>query len=202
MSRTNALHSLYGGKISRLRREDELAGKALSGNVGGQKRNQTVLTPEWFIDQLVDSYGALGYDPCTTAWNPLKAKVFSTEETNGLKISWARMSVKYGWIYVNPPYDDLKCWLDKCLQEAEAGAKILLLGPIRPWRTWFCDLTKNYDVISLAPLAFRGEKSAFPAPLCVIPYNLPTPKIVNLRISKNGKSSSKNMITGIWRQAA
>jgi hypothetical protein len=193
MARTNALHSLYGGKVSRLRKEAEILGKALAGNVGGQKRNQTVLTPRWFLNQLISSaHVSLGYDPCTTAYNPTKAAVFSTEKTNGLAVkNWARVAAPHGFIYVNPPYDQLKVWLHKMFVEAvDHTAPIYALVPFRPWRTWFCELTARFPVYSLAPFAFVGEKSAYPAPLCVVAYNLPEPVIVNPR--------GKNMITGLW----
>jgi hypothetical protein len=194
-ARPNALHSLFGGKVARLRRiAEEQGNKALAGNVGGQKRNQTVLSPDWFIGQLIQVYGPLGYDPCTTPWNPLKAKVFSTKKTDGFKVSWALTCRRHGWIYVNPPYDDLKRWMERCNREADAGAQILLLAPFRPWRTWFCDLLEGRPVVSLAPMPFVGEKSAYPAPLCVVPYNLEIPVIVNPR--------GKNMITGVWSLAA
>ena len=197
MGRTNALHSLYGGKAARLKLAAEAEGKALAGNVGGQKRNQTVLTTQWFLNELRKNVDRpLGYDPCTTPWNPCKALTFSTEKTNGLTVNWAKQSQKHGWIYVNPPYDDLKRWMVKALMESERGAQIYMLAPFRPWRTWFCELIPFSDtldrriVTSLAPMPFEGEKSAYPAPLCVIPYNLSLPYIVNPR--------GKNMVTGHW----
>jgi len=192
MSKVHALHSLYGGRVSRLREAAAAEGKALAGNVGGQKRNQTVLTPRWFVGQLIHSAGyPLGYDPCTTAWNPTKAKVFSTEKTDGLKTNWAAICKKHdGWIYVNPPFDKLKLWLAKCELEAMRGARIYCLAPFRPWRTWFCSYTEAWPVVSLAPFPFVGEKNAYPAPLCVISYNLPVPQIINPK--------GKNMVTGLW----
>jgi hypothetical protein len=99
--------------------------------------------------------------------------------------------------------------MSKALMESERGARIYMLAPFRPWRVWFCrDIPFNFEssevasygtglnqriVQSLAPLAFVGEKSAYPAPLCVIPYNLPLATIVNLK--------GKNMITGSWDMA-
>lgn len=192
------MHSLYGGKVARERAELELlpGGKALAGNIGGQERRQTVLTPPWFLAELCANVGtSIGYDPCTTRFNPCKAKVFSTEKENGLNVNWAKQSAKHGWIYVNPPFKYLHLWMQKALMESERGAQIYMLAPFRPWRTWFCDLVPvtNLDkrrLVSLVPLAFVGEKSAYPAPLCVIPYNLSIPTIVNPK--------GKNMVTGIW----
>lgn len=107
---STALKSLFGGKTKVLRE------RALAGNVGGQKREQTVLTPEWFLNALkhppVEMYMTqtprpvpgqiehytLVLDPCTTPENPTGAiiKCTATEKVgdrpspfdNGLLIDW------------------------------------------------------------------------------------------------------------------
>ncbi len=152
-----ALKSLCGGK------------KALSGMVGGQAREQTVLTPDW----LLEAIGPIFFDPCTTPENPCKAVHFATEADNGLEGNWPTGEK----IYCNPPYGDLKSWITKCEISAFVGCRVYLLAPFRPHRRWFVDRTREWDVVSLAPFAFKGHKQSFPAPLCLVCYNLPVPNL-------------------------
>ncbi len=170
---------------------------ALSGNVGGQAREQTVLTPEWLLE-AIRAVAPIGLDPCTTPENPTKAEAYMTEGMfgvdtpqfgqAGLAQFWATYpTIRAGClVYVNPPYSDLRSWLAKCLYEASCLAPIYLLAPFRPQRKWFVEYTRGYTVASLAPFPFVGHKQAFPAPLCLVCYNLPVPNL--------GK-----YLTGLWR---
>ncbi len=174
MSEANALHSLYGGTTKRRR--------ALAGNVGVKQedREQTVFTPMWFVSQLVEEmeYSGLEYalDPCTTQDNPTGAADFYTEETDGLSKCW-----KYtdGAFFFNPPFKDLEEWLCKARNEWWLeGARGYGLVPTRPQREWFGELVAGLPVCNLRPLKFVGHKQAFPAPLSLICYGLPVPKLI------------------------
>jgi phage N-6-adenine-methyltransferase len=188
MTETNALHSLYGGKVSR---------KALAGNVGvkAEKREQTVFTPRWLVKQLNPVYPTL--DPCTTADNPLECEHFFTEETDGMEHNWA--SGGRGWAFVNPPYADLQDWMRVCQFSADVRdiqhCKSIMLIPFRPQRAWFNTLCKGREVASLAPFPFVGHKSAFPAPLCLVGYGMPLPNSIKMPMAR-GKT--KELILGKW----
>ena len=155
--------------------------KALSGMVGGQEREQTVLTPDWLLDAIRE-VAPIALDPCTTPENPCGAHEFITEAEKkpgcGDCWSWRIRNAPYaGLTYVNPPYGNLKPWMGRCWDEAEDKALVYLLCPVRPQRRWFNEYTKGYTVVSLAPFPFKGHKSAFPAPLCLVCYNLPVPNL-------------------------
>jgi len=170
--------------------------KALSGMVGGQEREQTVLTPDWLLDAIRE-VAPIGLDPCTTPENPVGARFFCSVEgaagtsqpsdvalgftgSDGLAIPWGwplQRAPLAACAYVNPPYSDLKDWLQKCSAEAGCGVQVYLLCPVRPQRRWFNEYTKGHTVVSLAPFPFKGHKSAFPAPLCLVCYNLPVPNL-------------------------
>lgn len=186
-----ALKSLYGGK------------KALSGMVGGQAREQTVLTPDWLLG-AIRAWAPIGLDPCTTQENPTGARqhlglsvegralqqvLSETEDqkmkkhlkaqlkphllAGGLSVPWNTLNNEC--VYVNPPYDMLREWMAKCSAEAcrPSQPQIYLLAPFRPHRHWFIKHTEGYTVVSLAPFAFKGHKQSFPAPLCLVCYNAP-----------------------------
>ena len=145
--------------------------KALSGMVGGQVREQTVLTPDWLLD-AIRAVAPIGLDPCTTTDNPVEAWRWFTEEQNGLSEAW-----DHGLTYTNPPYGDLKPWMQKCWAEARFGVRIYLLAPFRPHRRWFNEYTKGHTVVTLAPFPFKGHKASFPAPLALVCFNLPVPNL-------------------------
>jgi hypothetical protein len=229
---STALSSLYGGKVARQRRE----GKALAGNVGGQKREQTVLTPPWFIKQLVNprlemfmanptkpmpgqvAEYTLALDPCTTPENPTGALVKCTgTETltskdgayetpspfdNGLLIDWKDTLLGLGkanpFVWVNPPFDALEEWLEKCAREGSRGIPIHALIPFRPHRVWFGDLLQfsKATIKSLAPFPFVGSKSAFPAPLCLCSWNITSPRYIGMPMAKG---AFKNIILKEWK---
>ncbi len=155
-------------------------------NAPVESREQTVLTPEWLLD-AIRAVAPIGLDPCTTPENPTGAGAYYfLPRWNGLEERWDYGVIEQDSIvYVNPPYDSLKLWLKKCEGEAFHGTKIYLLAPFRPQRKWFVDYTKGCTVASLAPFPFVGHKSAFPAPLCLVCYNLPVPNL--------GK-----YLTGVW----
>lgn len=209
---STALASLYGGKKARARK----SGKALAGDVEDQEREQTVLTPPWFVQQLVmpremfttnpplPVHGpyTLALDPCTTPENPTGALVRCTGTElvrvnvppggpdhemqlnpfdNGLLIDWQDtvrgLDVPDPFVFVNPPYADLEAWLVKCAAEAHKGVAIHALIPFRPHREWFGTILQSSQAIikALAPFPFVGSKSAFPAPLCLCSWNIPSP---------------------------
>jgi hypothetical protein len=193
MSKTfNAAKSLYNST-------------ALSGNVGGQKREQTVLTPDWLLD-VIRAVATIGLDPCTTLENPVGASEFICLSPKALELQeklaalpmedkTARTAVakelkplllggglqadwlQAGLVFVNPPYDMLHAWMLKCANEADAGSCIYLLAPFRPQRKWFVEYTRGYRVVSLKPFPFVGHRQALPAPLCLVCYNLPVPNL-------------------------
>jgi hypothetical protein len=201
---------------------------ALAGCVGGQAREQTVLTPPWFIEELVTSVGEpLALDPCTTPKNPLGARVFATEDDNGLEHPWhlvtrqapgctdelvhswqdgtceyCRVSRSWGFFYCNPPFNALEVWLRKARAEYELGARGFLLGPARAHRDWFPALVRGLPVLNLRPLRFVGNKSGFPEGLCVVSYGLGVPTIRDMQSKSKGTRSMITSVTSYGLQLA
>lgn len=198
----NAMHSLWGSKARAdaairvaavlrkaspflTEKDDELIlalldavkpTKALSGNVGGQQREQTVYTPKWIINQL----GPIALDPCTTEENPTGAANYLTEADDGLLRAWRGFDSAYagGLVYVNPPYNNLEAWLAKCMDAGDWGAKIIALIPVRTQRVWWQAAFRDAkEVRACRPFAFEGHAQAFPAPLCMMSWNCVIPDI-------------------------
>lgn len=181
--------------------------KALAGNVGGQAREQTVLTPSEIVAQLVATAGRrLALDPCTVISNPTGAAFFRcgidldySDDDNGLETDWLKMCLAgKGFFYSNPPFGDLEAWMAKALKEGARGAPGYLLGPFRPQRSWFGGLLPAGECLALKPFPFVGSKSAFPAPLFLAAYGgLRLPK--NIMLTSPGGRARKNIVIGKWR---
>lgn len=174
MTKTNALHSLYGR----------------TGTPGA--REQTVLTPQWILDWLRDASGrTLALDPCTLPTNPTRAQRVFTVADDGLAQSWA--CGPGGFVYVNPPYADLQPWLAKCQTEASYDTPIYALVPWRGHRQWFAAAVQSASSVThLAPFPFVGSTSAFPAPLCIITWHLPPVRSLTMWTKRGG---IKEMVT-------
>ena len=68
-------------------------------------------TPKYIYDQAMEK-GM--FDPC-----PLFSSV------DGLKIEWGEIN------FVNPPYSNLKAWIEKSIEQSKKGKKVMLLIPAR-----------------------------------------------------------------------
>lgn len=154
---------------------------ALTGLATGQKteRPQDILTPPVIVAFLRELWGSIALDPCATldprsvvnAWNDCFGPRYGTGES-GLEIPWIDRT------YCNPPYKDLRVWLEKAVHETRMYAglvsppRVALLGPTRGHRTWWHTARDTADVaIELKPLAFIGYPGTFPAPLSLLLWN-------------------------------
>ena len=91
-------------------------------------RDQKARTPEQLYEDLETVYGKFDFDPCPT--NP---------QFDGLKEEWGKNT------YVNPPFDALKKWLKKALEEWKKGDKqIIFLMPIRIHTRYFLEQINPY----------------------------------------------------------
>ena len=105
-------------------------------------------TPKYIYDQAMEK-GM--FDPC-----PLLSTV------DGLAIEWSNSN------FVNPPYSNLKAWINKSIEQANKGKKVLLLIPARTDTKAFKMLFEYGSIISLITgrLRFNEANSApFPSML-------------------------------------
>jgi len=84
-------------------------------------------TPESVLT-LVRRVGEIALDPCAPADNNVGAAKFHTE--HGETHDW-KADAGGGLVFVNPPYSQLRVWMDKCARAAAAGATIISLIPAR-----------------------------------------------------------------------
>lgn len=131
---------------------------------------QEVRTPPDVIARVVAAFGgqAIALDPCApTRSDPaFFAERYVREAENGLGLVWVDRS------FFNPPFADLRPWLEHARTCAAAGARIVGLVPARTHRAWFQDAMISARATTfLGGVKFVGHKTPFPAPLCLISWN-------------------------------
>lgn len=132
----------------------------------------TKITPGWLVARIRDDVlgGSIGLDPCTIASNPVGARRIYTPDDDGILQRWEADTV-----FVNPPYGKtMRHWVNKCLDAANLGSKVVLLVPARTGSRWFtaawCDAT---DALFFnGRIRFEGEASGAHFPSVLFGYNV------------------------------
>lgn len=110
------------------------------------KSETIVITPFEFMD-AVKRYLKIGwfvYDLAASDDNAQAASWF-TKEQNALKQSWSKPYVNVArngsspWFWLNPPYDDIRPWVEKCWNESRKGVQIAVLVPAAVGSGWWED---------------------------------------------------------------
>lgn len=130
----------------------------LATGAKGNEREQDVHTPDSIIEIVREAFGGeIVFDPCATQNGLQFAKYNAIEDDDGLSGEWPEKT------YFNPTYKNLKEWLLHAAEQPEC----IGLYPVRTNRSWWVDYhVRSVSRIAwLKPLAFKGHKQAFPAPL-------------------------------------
>jgi site-specific DNA-methyltransferase (adenine-specific) len=123
-------------------------------------------TPQEFYDGLNKRYN-FTLDPCATAQNT-KCPKFFTEQDNGLTQDWSGNTV-----YVNPPYSNVKAWVNKALIESrKPDTTVVMLVAARTDTKFFHDYcTKANQIFFIkGRLKFGGSTNSAPFPSMVVVF--------------------------------
>lgn len=112
--------------------------KTFAKNMADKKAaRKDYITPPRILNPVRSYYpdGRIPLDPATDASNPTDARIFFTEEDNGLELPWGLPDIVpegVAWgAFVNPPFgDEFTTWLTKISAEAAHGIDILGLYPV------------------------------------------------------------------------
>lgn len=120
-------------------------------------------TPQAFYDLLNAEFN-FTLDPCATAENA-KCTAYLTKKMDGLLCGWNANNT----VFVNPPYGNIKAWVQKCYEEAQKGATVVLLIPSRTdtryWHKWIMRAAEVRFV--KGRFKFGGSKNSAPFPSAV-----------------------------------
>lgn len=123
-------------------------------------------TPQGFFEKL-DAEFRFTLDPCSTDENA-KCEKHYTREQDGLKQSWHGETV-----FCNPPYGrEIGKWVEKCANEARAGATVVMLIPARTDTTWFHKHIYGQTEVRFirGRLKFGGSRNSAPFPSMVVVF--------------------------------
>jgi site-specific DNA-methyltransferase (adenine-specific) len=123
-------------------------------------------TPQEFYDGLNKRYN-FTLDPCATAQNT-KCPKFFTEQDDGLSQDWSGNTV-----YVNPPYSNVKAWVNKALIESrKPDTTVVMLVAARTDTKFFHDYcTKANQIFFIkGRLKFGGSTNSAPFPSMVVVF--------------------------------
>ena len=118
------------------------------------RKSDNWATPRSFLIER----GFVGwYDPCPLGFNGDVAD-------DGLKHSW------FGKVFVNPPYSEIRLWIEKAIEQSEHCERIVLLVPARTDTRWFHDLVYcRYTIVFLrGRLKFGDGKNSAPFPSMLV----------------------------------
>lgn len=124
--------------------------------LGIGEKNDDVATPS-DLYQLLNEEFDFDFDPC-----PLKSTV------DGLSISWGKRN------FVNPPYSDIRPWIQKGFQEYLQGKLSVFLIPVRTssvyWHSWVFPFANEIRFFK-GGISFQGYDSRSPISPCLVIFN-------------------------------
>jgi len=82
---------------------------------------------------------------------------YTHPEIDALQPEWHYLN---GWLFLNPPFSNIRPWAQKCYEESKLGAKVVLLTPASVGSTWFYDFifNKAHVFFLKGRLTFEGAK--------------------------------------------
>ena len=136
---------------------------------------QRQLTPAYVLEPVRQALGGIVLDPCTEPDNPCDAERFYTAETDGAAEPWDAET-----IYVNPPYSKAReRWVARCIEAAEAAARVVLLMPSHTDTRLFHKATETASHVvfikgrvKFGILRENRRQEAASHPSCLIAWNL------------------------------
>ena len=132
--------------------------------------NQAHPTPWEFVSAMESRFGPLEIDLAARK-KDAKAGRFISRRENSLKQDWT-MLLRGGIGYLNPPFDPITPWINKCVEEAVKGARLLVLSRASIDANWFWTMYSHCEVYALAPrLKFVGSNDVYPGSLILSAFN-------------------------------
>lgn len=135
------------------------------------RSEQAVSTPWEFIRAVEARFGPIAVDLAATDENT-KGPRWITPEQDTFTADWYRMlDGGLGWL--NPEFDPMKKWVQKCANEVGKGAEFLVLSPASVGSNWFWDYVQPFaTVYCVTPrLIFEGSSDPYPKDLILSHYN-------------------------------
>lgn len=139
--------------------------------------NDSWETPQWLFDFAKERYGDFSLDVCAAHGTNKCAKYYTIAE-NSLIQAWDTLN------WCNPPYSDIRPWVEKAALEVNLGNRTVMLLPADFSTKWFkmvWDLASEVLIINKR-VSFVGASASpkFASFLCLISpeaWNLESPHV-------------------------
>ena len=136
-------------------------------------------TPKEVFDPLNEEFEFV-LDVCANETNA-KCDLWLTEQVDALSVDWKKYLVNIGkpngYVWCNPPYNNMREWAKKVREEAEKGVNIVTLTAARVNTRWFKDLYLSDTDLVFVPvcqlrflqpkITFVGAPNNAPFPSCI-----------------------------------
>lgn len=139
------------------------------------KSEQVVCTPPNFLNALknhlrIDEFSI---DLAADGFNKVTDKFYG-EEDNSLVQSWTEFKGQplKPWAFCNPPYGDIRPWVEKAYAESQKGAHVAMLVPASVGSNWWADWVHQLSYVTFlnGRITFVGHKSPYPKDLAILLY--------------------------------
>ena len=143
----------------------------------GPSRQDWATPPEFLaaVKRRIHIYG-FAWDLAASAENSIvSGNHFYNEEQNSLIQPWTDRGYDDDydhWCWLNPPYSNIKPWVEKCALESKAGAHIACLVPASTGANWWLNHVVNdaYILFLNGRLTFVGADAPYPRDLALLLY--------------------------------
>ena len=140
----------------------------LKKTISGDKLNNDLKTPTYLLQDIEREFGPF-FDPCP--YGGLQ-KALENPELDGLKREWVALN------FVNPPFNSIKKWLRKGIEEYKKGKKSVFLITARIsskyWEKFVIPYATEIRFI-VGSIVFESETREYvnglPIPLCLIVFD-------------------------------
>lgn len=134
-----------------------------SGPTVNKGKSETVVgTPQAFVEACEARYGRIAIDIAASEGNA-KREIYWTQRDDAFSINWAAcLAGLIGWL--NPPYDNIGRWAKKANEEAQNGARVIMLVPASVGTNWYRDYVHFRHPVDFLNGRIQFEKHADPYP--------------------------------------
>jgi phage N-6-adenine-methyltransferase len=154
------------------------SGERSGPTVKRHKSNQGYGTPFTLIRACEQKFGRRVLWDLAASEANAKASLFFTEEDDALTKRWDILTPHDSDLcWLNPPFDDIAPWAEKCAREAARGARILLLTPASIGANWFRDhVHGKAHVFALnGRITFVGASDPYPKDCMISAFGIGAP---------------------------
>jgi phage N-6-adenine-methyltransferase len=133
--------------------------------------SQVHSTPVELVTAIEGRFDNIAIDLAAHAKNAVAGE-FITRRENSLRKDWKKL-LKGRMGYLNPPFDPMKPWVEKIVDEAKKETRFVVLCQASIDSAWFWKMFPFCAVYALSPrIKFVGHKTGFPKPLILCAFNL------------------------------